>query len=70
MSEDPDEMQHYAAFHLGLHFLQKYSFRGFPEYKGLSLLVKLWYFYHRVVSLSILPCALTDYNSMSQFMRF
>ena len=31
----PDEMQHYAAFHLGLHCLQKYSFRGFPEYKGL-----------------------------------
>ena len=24
---DPDEMQHYAAFHLGLHCLQKYSFR-------------------------------------------
>ena len=34
-SENPDEMQHYAAFHLGLHCLQKYSFRGFPEYKGL-----------------------------------
>ena len=35
-SVDPDEMQHYAAFHLGLHAtfhqglhcLQKYSFRG------------------------------------------
>ena len=27
-SVDPDEMQHYAAFHLGLHYLQKYSFRG------------------------------------------
>ena len=26
-------MQHYAAFHLGLRCLQKYSFRGFPEYK-------------------------------------
>ena len=24
-SVDPDEMQHYAAFHLGLHCLQKYS---------------------------------------------
>ena len=31
---DPDEMQHYAAFHLGLHCLQKYSFRGFPNAKG------------------------------------
>ena len=31
--EDPDEMQHYAAFHLGLHCLQKYSFRGFPNTK-------------------------------------
>ena len=29
-SADPDEMQHYA-FHLGLHFLQK-----FLEYKGLN----------------------------------
>ena len=28
-SVDPDEM-HYAAFHLGLHYLQKYSFRVFP----------------------------------------
>ena len=27
-SVDPDEMQHYAAFHLGLHCLQKYSSRG------------------------------------------
>ena len=23
---DPDEMQHYAAFHLGLHCLQEYCF--------------------------------------------
>ena len=30
-SENPDEMQHYAAFHLGLHFLQKYSFRDFQN---------------------------------------
>ena len=40
-SVDPDEMQHYAAFHLGLHCLQKYSFRGFPEYKGLSTEISL-----------------------------
>ena len=25
----PDEMPHNAAFHLGLHCLPKYSFRGF-----------------------------------------
>ena len=31
---DPDEMQLYAAFHLGLHYLQKYSFGGFPNTKG------------------------------------
>ena len=31
---DPDEMQHYAAFHLGLQSLQKYPFRGFPYTKG------------------------------------
>ena len=33
-SVDPDEMQHYAAFHLGLHCLQKYWFRGFQNTKG------------------------------------
>ena len=33
-SIDPDEMQHYAAFHPGLHCLQKHSFRGFPKTKG------------------------------------
>ena len=29
-SADPDEMQHSAAFHLGLHCLPKYPFRDFP----------------------------------------
>ena len=33
-SVDPDEMQHDAAFHLDLHCLQKYLFRGFPNTKG------------------------------------
>ena len=33
-SVDPDEMQHYAAFHLGLNCLQKYLFRGFLNTKG------------------------------------
>ena len=28
-SVEPDEMQHYAAFRLGLHCLQKYPFRGY-----------------------------------------
>ena len=27
-SVDPDEMPHYATFHLGLHCLPKYSFRS------------------------------------------
>ena len=30
---DPDEMPHYAAFHLGFHFLSKYPFRGFSSTK-------------------------------------
>ena len=30
----PDEMQHYAAFHLGLHCLQTYSFWGFPKLRA------------------------------------
>ena len=33
-SIDPDEMQLYAAFHLSLHCLQKYLFRGFMNAKG------------------------------------
>ena len=33
-SAGPDEMQHYAAFHLGLHCLPKYPFRGFQYTKG------------------------------------
>ena len=28
-SADPDEMPHHVAFHLGLHYLSKYPFRGF-----------------------------------------
>ena len=32
-SAGPDEMQHNAAFHLGLHCLPK----GFPVYKGLNV---------------------------------
>ena len=35
-SVGPDEIQHYAAFHLGLHCLPKYSFRGFSNTKGLN----------------------------------
>ena len=27
-SADPDEMQHNAAFHLGIHFLRTFPFRG------------------------------------------
>ena len=33
-SVDPVEMPHYAAFHLGLHSLPKYPFRGFCSTKG------------------------------------
>ena len=33
-SVDPDEMQHYAAFHLGLHSLPEYPFSGFQYTKG------------------------------------
>ena len=30
-NEDPKGMQHYASFHLGLHYLPKYPFRGFKN---------------------------------------
>ena len=33
-SADPDEMQHDAALHLGLHCLPKYPFRSFPDTKN------------------------------------
>ena len=33
-STDTDQMQHDAAFHLGLHCFPKYPFRGFQVYKG------------------------------------
>ena len=33
-SVDPDEMKQYAAFHLGLHCLPKFPFRGFQYTKG------------------------------------
>ena len=39
-SVDPDEMQHYAAFHLGPLFA-KVLVHGFPEYKGLNDYVKM-----------------------------
>ena len=32
-STDPDEMLHHVAFHLGLHCLPKYLFRGFQSSK-------------------------------------
>ena len=34
-------MQHYAAFPLGLHYLQKYSFRIYPNTKGYALIEKM-----------------------------
>ena len=33
-SVETDEMQHYVAFHMGLHCLPKYLFRGFQYSKG------------------------------------
>ena len=36
-SADPDEMQHNAAFHLGLHCLPKDPLRGFQYTKSLNI---------------------------------
>ena len=33
-SAEPDEMQHDAAFHLGLHYLPNYPFTGLHDTKG------------------------------------
>ena len=38
-SADPDEMQHYAAFHRGLHCLPKHLLRGFQYTKGSEWLI-------------------------------
>ena len=44
-SADSDEMQHYAAFCLGLHCLPKFSFRGFQYTKvNVSINAKQVYF--------------------------
>ena len=43
---DPDEMQHYAAFYLGLHYLQKYLYWGFLN--CLILMVFLKEFFEKV----------------------
>ena len=37
-SVDLDEMQHYAAFHLGLHCLQKLLFRGVSIIQRVKLM--------------------------------
>ena len=37
-SVDPDEMQHYAAFHLCLHYLQKFLFKGVQDTKRLMFI--------------------------------
>ena len=44
-SADPDEMQHYAVFHLSLHCLPKYTFRVSRKQRGLKqlfVLFKVW----------------------------
>ena len=41
-SEDPYEMPHNVAFHLGLHCLTKYPFRGFQSPKGQA---KTWHIF-------------------------
>ena len=38
-SADTDEMQHYAAFHLGCHSFPKYLFRGFQYTKGYGTIL-------------------------------
>ena len=40
-SADPDEMLHHAAFHLGLHCLQKYLFTSIQNEKGNSISLNL-----------------------------
>ena len=49
-SAGPDEMQHHAAFHLGLHCLPKYPFRGIQRVNKVDL--------SKDDKSSVLPCLL------------
>ena len=40
-SADPDEILHYVAFHLDIHCLLKYPFRGFQYTMGTVNVLKL-----------------------------
>ena len=61
-SVDPGEMLHYAAFHLDLHYLQKYSFRGFQNTKRvkndshLYLLMYLHFGYFEMLCITQVYC--------------
>ena len=58
-------MQHYAAFHLGLHCLQKYSFRGFRNTKGYFTKVNFKspsiFLQVRLYSVAILDTEITEH---------
>ena len=51
-------MYHNAAFHVGLHCLPKYSFRGFPNTKGLHAREPLSIRDGRKLDKAKLPCLL------------
>ena len=51
-SADPDEMLHYAVFHLGLHCLPKYPFKHFWSHPychiqelGVSIFIQVFLYY-------------------------
>ena len=41
-SADPDEMLHYAAFHLSLHYLPKYAFTSHQYTKSKGFCLEKW----------------------------
>ena len=51
--EDPDKMTHFGAFHLGLHCLPKYPFRGYSQslqrVKRLKLETVVFYLLHAII---------------------
>ena len=55
-SVDPDEMPHYAAFHLGLHCLSKYPFRGFKYTKGEPYISYIYF--NNVLNLTAKGCCM------------
>ena len=58
-------MLHYAAFHLGLHYLPKFPFRGFQYAKGQKGFVTVKNGFQNFRTLSILTSGVVGMGSLA-----